>query len=100
ERVWSGVRERAGGARRRGAGAQAGARLPFRRLTVAEAFERYAGIDLLATLDHTTQPDAALLATMATRAGVAAPPGDDWETLFFRIMLDRVEPQLGIDAPA
>ncbi|MBV9554514.1 MAG: EF-P lysine aminoacylase GenX, partial [Alphaproteobacteria bacterium] len=28
-----------------------------------------------------------------------AHPGDDWEDLFFRVFLDRIEPNLGIGAP-
>jgi lysyl-tRNA synthetase class 2 len=74
-------------------------RKPWQRLTVAEAFERYAGVDLLATLSEPEQPDAALLAAAAARAEVTPHPGDDWETLFFRIMLDRIEPRLGIGTP-
>ena len=33
------------------------------------------------------------------RIGIAPHPGDDWETLFFRIFLERIEPHLGIGAP-
>jgi lysyl-tRNA synthetase class 2 len=72
---------------------------PFERLSVAEAFERYAGIDVLATAPDPAMPDAARLAAAAAKIGIAPHPGDDWETLFFRIFLDRVEPYLGIGAP-
>ena len=51
-------------AMRRG-GHRADATLPFQRLTVAEAFSRYAGIDLLATAPDPQNPDAALLAAEA-----------------------------------
>jgi lysyl-tRNA synthetase class 2 len=44
-------------------------------------------------------PDVARLAAAAAAIGIAPHPGDDWETLFFRIFLDRVEPHLGIGAP-
>jgi lysyl-tRNA synthetase class 2 len=71
----------------------------WQRLTVAEAFSRYAGIDLLATIADPASPDAAPLAAAATRIGVMPHPGDDWESLFFRIFLDRIEPNLGIGAP-
>ena len=80
-------------------GHRADATLPFQRLTVAEAFSRYAGIDLLATAPDPQNPDAALLAAEAPRIGIAPHPGDDWETLFFRIFLERIEPHLGIGAP-
>ena len=72
---------------------------PFERLSVAEAFARYAGIDILATAPEPRQPDLALLAAQSERIGIAPHPGDDWEALYFRIFLDRIEPKLGIGAP-
>lgn len=78
---------------------EADATRPWQYLTVAEAFEAYAGIDLLATISDPMQPDAELLAAPARRAGIDPHPGDDWETLFFRVLLDRIEPRLGIGAP-
>jgi lysyl-tRNA synthetase class 2 len=78
---------------------RADARLPFQRLTVAEAFSRHTGIDLLATAPDPHAPDAALLAAESMRIGIAPHQGDDWETLFFRIFLERIEPYLGIGAP-
>jgi lysyl-tRNA synthetase class 2 len=83
---------------RRG-GHRSDARLPFQRFTVAEAFSRYTGIDLLATAPDPQTPNASLLAVEAARIGIAPHPGDDWETLFFRIFLERIEPCLGIGAP-
>jgi lysyl-tRNA synthetase class 2 len=80
-------------------GRRADGRLPFERLSVAEAFSRQAGIDLLATAPDPLAPDAALLAAEAARVGAAPHPADDWETLFFRIFLDRIEPRLGSGAP-
>src|SRR5262249_18826915 len=71
----------------------------WERLTVAEAFSHYAGIDLLAPIPDPAHPDAALLASGEARIGIAPHPGDDWETLFFRIFLERIEPHLGIGAP-
>jgi lysyl-tRNA synthetase class 2 len=59
----------------------------FERLTVADAFARYAGADVLATAG-----DAAAL---AADAGAALREGETWEDLFFRLLLERVEPQLG-----
>jgi elongation factor P--(R)-beta-lysine ligase len=75
------------------------ARLPFQLLTVAGAFYRYCGIDILATAPEPLAPDFGLLAEQARRIGIAAHPSDDWETLYFRIFLDRIEPHLGIGAP-
>jgi elongation factor P--(R)-beta-lysine ligase len=80
-------------------GRAADARLPWRRLSVAEAFEFYCGIDVLATATDPVRPDAARLALAAAPIGIAPHPEDDWETLFFRIFLERIEPNLGIGAP-
>lgn len=80
-------------------GRAADANRPFERLSVAEAFARHAGIDILATAPHPSQPDRALLAAAAEKIGVAPHPGDDWEDIYFRIFLERIEPHLGIGAP-
>jgi len=93
------VQEAAGAETLRWQGRRADARLPWQRLTVAEAFARHAGIDLLATAPVPDRLDPALLAAAAAGIGIAPHPGDDWETLFFRIFLERIEPQLGIAAP-
>lgn len=93
------VQDAAGADPLRWRGHTADARRPWQRLGVAEAFELYAGIDLLATAPDPLRPDAGLLAAAAARIGLAPHPGDDWETLFFRVFLDRIEPRLGIGAP-
>ncbi len=72
---------------------------PFERLSVAEAFARHTGIDILATAPDPDRPSLALLSDAAAKAGIAPHPGDDWESLYFRIFLDRIEPKLGIGAP-
>lgn len=72
---------------------------PWQRLTVAEAFERHCGIDLLATAPDPLRPSLDRLAAAATPLGIAPRPGDDWEDLFFRIFLARIEPELGRGAP-
>jgi lysyl-tRNA synthetase class 2 len=80
-------------------GRSADANGAWQRLTVAEAFDCHAGIDLLATMPDPVRPDPVLLGAAASAIGIAPHPGDDWEALFFRIFLERVEPHLGIGAP-
>jgi lysyl-tRNA synthetase class 2 len=65
------------------------------RITVSEAFARFAGIDLLATLDGETG-DADALAASAQRAGIRTVSDDTWSDLFSRILVERVEPRLGV----
>jgi lysyl-tRNA synthetase class 2 len=64
------------------------------RLTVAAAFDKFVGIDLLAALD-----DRDRLAAMAAGAGVRVAPDDNWSDVFSRILVDRVEPRLGLGRP-
>jgi lysyl-tRNA synthetase class 2 len=65
------------------------------RLTVAEAFSRHAGIDLLATIRN-GRGDRAALAAQATKAGVAIAENDNWGDIFSRILVERVDPHLGV----
>jgi lysyl-tRNA synthetase class 2 len=61
------------------------------RLTVAEAFSRHVGVDLLAIGEDA--PALAAAAKVRLRAG------ETWEDLFFRLLLGRVEPAIGHHHP-
>lgn len=65
------------------------------RLTVADAFVKFAGIDLLATLPD-GKPDRALLAQAAQASGIRIADDDTWGDIFSRVLVERVEGQLGI----
>ena len=65
------------------------------RITVAEAFQRHAGIDLLSTLT----PEAAdhrRFAMLAQAAGVVTANDDTWGDIFSRVLVEKIEPQLGV----
>jgi len=62
------------------------------RLTVAQAFSRYVGIDLLALLPP--QP-AAVFAAAANAAGVRTAADDTWGDIFSRMLVEKIEPHLG-----
>ncbi|ACK49428.1 Lysine--tRNA ligase [Methylocella silvestris BL2] len=63
-------------------------------LGVAEAFDRYAGVDLLATVDGSaTDRDA--LASAAGKIGVRVVADDSWSDIFSKILSVKIEPQLG-----
>lgn len=64
------------------------------RMTVAEAFARYAGVDLLATLPA-GRADRSALASAARECGVRIGGDDTWSDIFSRILVERIEPQLG-----
>jgi len=72
---------------------------PFERLSIADAFQRHAGVDLFATAPDPLRPDAAVLAAAARRIGIATQPQDSWDDVFFKIFLERIEPKLGLGRP-
>jgi len=72
---------------------------PWQVISVAEAFRHFCGIDLLATAPDPAAPSRDLLAAAAAPLGIAPHDGDHWEDLFFRIFLERIEPELGNGAP-
>ncbi|RTL69321.1 MAG: EF-P lysine aminoacylase GenX [Hyphomicrobiales bacterium] len=79
-------------------GRSADPRLPPERLSVAEAFARYAGIDLLATLTP-DGCDRAVLAAAARDAGIRFADDETWGDIFSRILVERIEPAIGNGAP-
>lgn len=72
---------------------------PWQYLSVAETFQAYAGIDLLATALDPQKPDAARLRAEARRIGIRVDDGDGWDDVFFRVFLEKIEPQLGHPVP-
>jgi elongation factor P--(R)-beta-lysine ligase len=66
-----------------------------KRITVAQAFTQYAGIDLLATLSGDAG-DRDALARQARAATIEIADNDTWSDMFSRILVERIEPQLGI----
>ena len=69
------------------------------RLSLAEAFDRFAGMDLLSTVvgDGTTDRDG--LAAAAGAVGVRTADDDSWSDVFSRVLVEKIEPNLGIGRP-
>ena len=63
------------------------------RITVAEAFHRYAVLDLQAN------PERDDLAAAARAVGIRVAPDDTWADIFSRVLVEKVEPRLGIGRP-
>ncbi|MEO6301264.1 MAG: EF-P lysine aminoacylase EpmA, partial [Paracoccaceae bacterium] len=66
------------------------------RLSVAEAFQRYAGIDLLGTIAADGGTDAGVLGAALDAVGVRRAADDTWSDMLSRVLSERVEPQLGL----
>src|SRR5437588_4476487 len=62
-------------------------------LTVAEAFDRFAGIDLLATIVDNAGDRHSLAAAAKDRVRISA--DDTWSDIFSKILVEHVEPNLG-----
>jgi elongation factor P--(R)-beta-lysine ligase len=62
-------------------------------LTVAAAFERFAGIDLLATIHDGEGDRNELAAAAGTKIRIAA--DDSWSDIFSKVLVEYVEPNLG-----
>jgi lysyl-tRNA synthetase class 2 len=62
-------------------------------LTVASAFERLTGVDLLATIRDGKGDRTALAAAAAGRVRVA--DDDTWSDIFSKVLVEHVEPHLG-----
>ncbi|WP_027488830.1 EF-P lysine aminoacylase EpmA [Allorhizobium undicola] len=69
------------------------------RLSVAEAFSRHAGIDLLATTSPTGETDREALAAQVREKGMRVAEDDGWADLFSRVIVEKVEPHLGFGRP-
>jgi len=69
------------------------------RLTLAEAFDRQAGIDLLATVEAGGGTDREGLAAQAGAAGIRVAADDTWADVFSRVLVEKIEPHLGVGRP-
>ena len=69
---------------------------PPERLTVRDAYLRYAGIDLFESVALDGVGNAAILAAQAAAAGVRVVYEDTWSDVFSRILSERIEPKLGV----
>jgi lysyl-tRNA synthetase class 2 len=67
------------------------------RVTLAEAFERFAGIGLLPTVDADGTVDRDGLARAAAAQGIRVAADDSWADVFSRVLVEKIEPNLGLE---
>jgi lysyl-tRNA synthetase class 2 len=65
------------------------------RVTVAQAFDRFADIDLMTTVSG-GETDREALAAAAGAHGIRVADDDTWSDIFSRVLVERIEPHLGI----
>jgi lysyl-tRNA synthetase class 2 len=73
--------------------------VPPERLTLAEAFDRFARIDLLASVGADGATDREALAAAALGQGIRVASDDTWADVFSRVLVEKIEPNLGIGRP-
>ncbi|MGZ3704430.1 MAG: EF-P lysine aminoacylase EpmA, partial [Bdellovibrionota bacterium] len=73
--------------------------LDFERISVQDAFLRYAETDILATISDPLNPSPEGLRAACGKLGISTAADDSWEDLFFRIFLERIGPKLGVGRP-
>ena len=88
--------EAAGSRALRWRGRQADAFAAPERLSVADAFTRYAGMDLMATLTPQGAPVLAPMLRAARELNIRVAQGDTWSDIFSRILCEKIEPNLGL----
>ncbi len=66
---------------------------PFEKITVVDALKKYADVDISNNLC-----DLAHIVAEAKRIGVYVSPLDDWENALLKILMEKVEPNLGVGA--
>lgn len=64
-------------------------------ISVVEAFDKYTNISINTCLD-----DTKVFSKVVEGEGIRVAPDDSWDDLFFRVMAEKIEPNLGIGAPA
>lgn len=69
------------------------------RLSVAAAFERHAGIDLLSSVAPDGQTNRESLAAELRRVGMRVAQDDGWADMFSRVLVEKIEPHLGFGRP-
>ncbi|MGQ0741144.1 MAG: EF-P lysine aminoacylase EpmA [Alphaproteobacteria bacterium] len=69
------------------------------RISVADAFRKFANVDLLSALSPDGKPDRAKLANAAIATGVKVSTDDTWSDIYSKILVERVEPHLGAGRP-
>ena len=68
----------------------------FERVSVVDAFKRHANIDLLDSIAPDGSTDADLLAAALDKGGIKRAPDDTWSDMLSRVLVERVEPYLGL----
>ena len=68
----------------------------FERISVVDAFQQFAGIDLLDSIAADGSTDAVVLGRAMDHAGKKRATDDTWSDMLSRTLVEKVEPNLGL----
>lgn len=69
------------------------------RLTLQEAFLNFANIDMLSTISNNGEMARDEFANLAIKSGINIDDTDNWSDIFTKVLVAKIEPNLGINAP-
>ena len=67
------------------------------KLTIQNAFLKYCNFDIFKTIDNQFKPTPKLITPFATKLGISVSISDTWDDIFEKLMLEFIEPNLGVD---
>lgn len=68
-------------------------------MSLQDAFNHYANINLLATVNATGEGIRAAIADAAGSQNIKVAQDDTWSDIFSKVLVEKIEPFLGMDAP-
>lgn len=73
----------------------------WERISIRDAFKKYADMDIFDYLPATASldPDPTEFAKAAQRIGIETNPTDSWDDIYFRVMFEKIETQIGKTRP-
>ncbi len=78
---------------------EADPRAAAERITVAEAFHKFADIDLLPTIAADGSTNRETLARAAIASSIKVVDDDTWSDIYSKVLVERIEPNLGLGHP-
>lgn len=71
----------------------------WEKISVNEAFKKYANFDITDAIDNDENPSAKTIARFAKKLNISVSDNDTWQDIYYKIMLEKIEPNLGIEQP-
>ena len=71
----------------------------WEKLSISDAFKQYAGFNILDAIDDDYNPDVNAIKPFAKKLNINVTENDTWQDVYYKIMLEKIEPNLGINTP-